>query len=62
VSGYMDPPVVLMVDVFRIHDFNVQQVLALFLPYHESPHFAKMITILQIKCGAQSLNDNKLKL
>lgn len=34
---------------FRIHEFNVQQVMALFLPYHESPHFAKMLTILQIQ-------------
>lgn len=37
------------VTVSRIHEFNVQPVMALFLPYHESPHFAKMITILQIK-------------
>lgn len=33
----------------RINEFNVEAVLALFLPYHESPHFAKMITILQLK-------------
>ena len=42
-------PVVLTVGGFRIHEFNVQQVMALFLPYHESPHFVKMLTILQIK-------------
>ena len=46
---FTEIPVVLTVDVFRIHEFNVQQVMALFLPYHESPHFVKMITILQIK-------------
>ncbi|KAL6308934.1 hypothetical protein BKA93DRAFT_724934 [Sparassis latifolia] len=33
---------------FRINEFNVKHVLALFLPYHESPHFAKMVTILHI--------------
>ncbi|THH02630.1 hypothetical protein EW145_g6726 [Phellinidium pouzarii] len=33
---------------FRINEFNVSDVLALFLPYHESPHFAKMISILII--------------
>lgn len=35
----------------RIHEFNIEAVLALFLPYHESPHFTKMITILHVKCG-----------
>ncbi|KAI0311668.1 hypothetical protein OF83DRAFT_1068421 [Amylostereum chailletii] len=34
---------------FRINEFNVDDVLALFLPYHDSPHFAKMVTILHIK-------------
>ncbi|KAF4611649.1 hypothetical protein D9613_003824 [Agrocybe pediades] len=34
---------------FRINEFNVEAILSLFLPYHESPHFAKMITILNIK-------------
>ncbi|KAG6868786.1 hypothetical protein C0993_010713 [Termitomyces sp. T159_Od127] len=33
----------------RIHEFNVEAVLSLFLPYHESPHFAKMLSILHIK-------------
>ncbi|PCH43122.1 hypothetical protein WOLCODRAFT_121527 [Wolfiporia cocos MD-104 SS10] len=33
---------------FRINEFNVKDILALFLPYHESPHFAKMVTILHI--------------
>ncbi|EMD35136.1 hypothetical protein CERSUDRAFT_107124 [Gelatoporia subvermispora B] len=33
---------------FRINEFNVADVLRLFLPYHESPHFAKMVTILHI--------------
>lgn len=33
---------------FRIQEFNVKDILALFLPYHESPHFAKMVTILSI--------------
>ena len=45
----MTLPVVLTVDASRIHEFKVQQIMALFLPYHESPHFAKIITILQIK-------------
>ncbi|EJD05052.1 uncharacterized protein FOMMEDRAFT_105292 [Fomitiporia mediterranea MF3/22] len=30
---------------FRVNEFNVPDVLALFLPYHESPHFAKMVFI-----------------
>ncbi|KAJ7146113.1 hypothetical protein C8R44DRAFT_600928 [Mycena epipterygia] len=34
---------------FRINEFNVEPILALFLPYHESPHFAKMLSILHIK-------------
>ncbi|KAH9837712.1 armadillo-type protein [Rhodofomes roseus] len=33
---------------FRINEFNVQDVLTLFLPYHESPHFDKMLSILHI--------------
>ncbi|KDQ24027.1 hypothetical protein PLEOSDRAFT_1068022 [Pleurotus ostreatus PC15] len=33
---------------FRIHEFNVDAILTLFLPYHESPHFTKMLTILHI--------------
>ncbi|KAG6888637.1 hypothetical protein C0992_007989 [Termitomyces sp. T32_za158] len=33
----------------RIHEFNVEAVLSLFLPYHESPHFTKMLSILHIK-------------
>ncbi|KAJ6464259.1 hypothetical protein C8R47DRAFT_1180243 [Mycena vitilis] len=37
---------------FRINEFNVESVLALFLPYHESPHFAKMLSILHIKPNA----------
>ncbi|KAJ7762738.1 hypothetical protein DFH07DRAFT_813302 [Mycena maculata] len=34
---------------FRINEFNVDAVLALFLPYHESPHFAKMLSILHVE-------------
>ncbi|KAI0790983.1 hypothetical protein C8Q75DRAFT_805854 [Abortiporus biennis] len=34
---------------FRINEFNVEGVLALFLPYHESPHFVKMLSILHLK-------------
>lgn len=33
---------------FRINEFNVQDILSLFMPYHESPHFAKMVSILSI--------------
>ena len=35
---------------FRVHEFNVEAVLALFLPYQESAHFTKMLSILQISC------------
>ncbi|KAJ7054756.1 hypothetical protein C8F01DRAFT_1162846 [Mycena amicta] len=34
---------------FRINEFNVDAILALFLPYHESPHFAKMLSVLHLK-------------
>jgi U3 small nucleolar RNA-associated protein 10 len=34
---------------FRINEFNVPDILVLFLPYHESPHFAKMVSILSIE-------------
>ncbi|KIY65181.1 hypothetical protein CYLTODRAFT_357230 [Cylindrobasidium torrendii FP15055 ss-10] len=34
---------------YRVNEFNVEAVLTLFLPHHESPHFAKMVTILHIK-------------
>ncbi|KAI6037989.1 hypothetical protein EDC04DRAFT_2699173 [Pisolithus marmoratus] len=33
---------------FRINEFNVDAVLTLFLPYHESQHFVKMLSILHI--------------
>ena len=33
---------------FRIHEFNVEAILALFLPYQESFHFTKMLSILDI--------------
>ncbi|KAJ6466240.1 hypothetical protein C8R45DRAFT_483823 [Mycena sanguinolenta] len=38
-----------LVQWFRINEFNVESGLALFLPYHESPHFAKMLSILHIR-------------
>ncbi|TFK71529.1 hypothetical protein BDN72DRAFT_432062 [Pluteus cervinus] len=34
---------------FRVNEFNVDAVIRLFLPYHESPHFAKMLSILHLK-------------
>lgn len=33
----------------RINEFNVQDLLTLFLPYHETPHFEKMLSILHIE-------------
>ncbi|KAI6117492.1 hypothetical protein EV401DRAFT_2197674 [Pisolithus croceorrhizus] len=33
---------------FRINEFNVDAILTLFLPYHESQHFVKMLSILHI--------------
>ncbi|KAI0692328.1 hypothetical protein BC835DRAFT_1416622 [Cytidiella melzeri] len=33
---------------FRINEFNVETVLAAFLPYQDSPHFKKMLSILHI--------------
>lgn len=34
----------------RVNEFNIEVVLAVFLPYQESPHFKKMLSILDIKC------------
>ncbi|KAF5351352.1 hypothetical protein D9758_008071 [Tetrapyrgos nigripes] len=34
---------------FRINEFDVDAILTLFLPYHETMHFAKMNTILHIQ-------------
>ncbi|KAF8515684.1 armadillo-type protein [Hysterangium stoloniferum] len=34
---------------FRIHEFNVDALMVLFLPYHETAHFTKMMTILHVK-------------
>ncbi|KAI0670242.1 hypothetical protein C8Q78DRAFT_1138718 [Trametes maxima] len=34
---------------FRIHEFNVDPIVSLFLPYHETPHFIKMVSILHIQ-------------
>ena len=34
----------------RIHEFNVQPIVSVFLPYHETPHFLKMVSILHIPC------------
>ncbi|RXK39692.1 hypothetical protein M231_03047 [Tremella mesenterica] len=33
---------------FRIHEMNVETVLQVFLPYHDSPNFARMLAILTI--------------
>ncbi|KAH9943771.1 hypothetical protein B0H21DRAFT_877669 [Amylocystis lapponica] len=33
---------------FRINEFNVQDILRVFFPYHESPHFTKMVSLLHI--------------
>ncbi|TBU55148.1 armadillo-type protein [Dichomitus squalens] len=33
---------------FRIHEFNIPSIVSLFLPYHETPHFVKMVSILHI--------------
>ncbi|KAF8525719.1 armadillo-type protein [Gautieria morchelliformis] len=34
---------------FRVNEFNVDGLMALFLPYHETAQFAKMISILHVK-------------
>lgn len=34
---------------YRINEFNAEDILRLFLPYHDSPHFTKMVTILHIR-------------
>ncbi|PPR01672.1 hypothetical protein CVT24_001501 [Panaeolus cyanescens] len=49
----MDPPATKIIEWlvrrFRIWEFNLDATLALFLPYHETPHFAKLVTILKIQ-------------
>ncbi|KAJ7884545.1 hypothetical protein B0H14DRAFT_3742152 [Mycena olivaceomarginata] len=42
----------------RINEFNVEPILALFLPYHESPHFAKMLSILHINKPSSNLSSS----
>ena len=37
---------------FRINEFNARDVMSVFMPYHESPHFAKMVSILSIEGNA----------
>ncbi|KAG1852147.1 hypothetical protein DFJ58DRAFT_791745 [Suillus subalutaceus] len=37
---------------FRINEFNVDAILSLFFPYHESPHFVKMLSILHISSSS----------
>ncbi|EAU87657.2 hypothetical protein CC1G_09118 [Coprinopsis cinerea okayama7 len=38
-----------LVKRFRIHEFNIDSLVSLFLPYHETPHFTKIISILDLK-------------
>jgi U3 small nucleolar RNA-associated protein 10 len=35
---------------FRVHEFDAEPVLRAFMPYHEGPHFAKMLSLLSIPC------------
>jgi U3 small nucleolar RNA-associated protein 10 len=42
----------------RINEFNVSQILSVFLPYHESPHFAKMVTILHIEYALYNVQND----
>ncbi|KIK65016.1 hypothetical protein GYMLUDRAFT_39424 [Collybiopsis luxurians FD-317 M1] len=38
---------------FRVNEFNVRAIIALFLPYHETQHWGKMLTILHL--GKESM-------
>ncbi|KAF9451337.1 hypothetical protein P691DRAFT_663457 [Macrolepiota fuliginosa MF-IS2] len=38
-----------LVKRFRVNEFNVESLLALFLPHHDTAQFAKLVTILHIK-------------
>lgn len=33
---------------FRVHEMNVEGVLACFFPYHDSPQFVRILSILRI--------------
>ena len=35
---------------FRVNEFNVEALFTLFLPYQESPHFTKMLSIVHLSC------------
>ena len=32
-----------------MNEFNIDDALALFLPYHETAHFVKLLSILHVK-------------
>ncbi|KAN0059869.1 snoRNA-binding rRNA-processing protein utp10 [Thecaphora frezii] len=34
---------------FRVHEFSVEDILAAFLPYHDTPQFARMLSICKIE-------------
>lgn len=38
-----------LLHTYSIHEFNQNDILACFLPYHESSVFAKMVMILSIR-------------
>lgn len=33
----------------RVHEFNVEMILAAFIPYHDTPQFARMLQILKLE-------------
>ena len=47
---------------FRVNEFNVSDILTVFFPYHDSPHFAKMVSILTIddNCPWRFLSSYKI--
>ena len=44
----LSPPKFLTV-CHRVNKFNIEALLIVFLPYHESPHFKKILSILEIE-------------
>ncbi|KIM29205.1 hypothetical protein M408DRAFT_120332 [Serendipita vermifera MAFF 305830] len=37
---------------YRVNEFNVEALLTIFLPYHATPHFIKLLSILHIPQGS----------
>lgn len=44
-----DADALVLRDCYRINEFNVEDVISLMLPYHETPQFAQMLQTLKFE-------------